>query len=117
MREIIKDKGRLEHILKAMEYIIDFTKDVSFDIFVSNPMLRFAVIKNIEIIGEACYMLSSEFKNKYPEVEWAAIIKMRHILVHGYYQIEDEIAWAVVQKDLQPLKEKIIKIYNKENTH
>jgi len=75
---------------------------------------KYAVVKNLEIIGEAAYKLSNEFKTKYAEISWDKIIKMRHILVHGYYQVEDFIVWEVVQKDLQPLKEQIKVIYEKE---
>jgi uncharacterized protein with HEPN domain len=53
--------------------------------------LRFAVIKNLEIIGEASYLLTKEFKSRHDSIEWKDIIGMRHILVHGYYQISDEI--------------------------
>ena len=73
-------------------------------------MLRFAVIKNIEIVGEAAYLLTKEFKTNHPSIEWEDMIGMRHILVHGYYQIKDEIIWATIETELQPLKEKIISL-------
>jgi len=114
MREIVRDKGRLEHILQSIENIFQFTQEVDFCEFQSNKMLRYAVIKNIEIIGEASYKLSKEFREKHPEMNWAQIIGMRHVLVHGYYLIEDIIAWEVVQKDLLPLKEQIQTLYDKE---
>jgi len=71
-------------------------------------MLRFAVIKNIEIVGEAAYLLTKEFKTNHPSIEWEDMIGMRHILVHGYYQIKDEIIWATIETELQPLKEKLL---------
>ena len=111
MREKIRDKGRLEHILQAIDYIFEFTKNVTYEDFIGNKMLTFAVIKNIEIIGEASYRLTKEFQKKHKEIEWDIIVKMRHVLVHGYYQIEDKFAWFVVQNDLLPLKEKIKSIY------
>ena len=115
MREQIRDKGRLEHILESINYAFEFTKGVDFEHFKANTMLRFAVIKNIEIIGEAGYKLSREFKEQHPEVNWEQIIKMCHVLVHGYYQIRDEVAWDVIQKDLKPLKKQIQTIYEKYN--
>ena len=114
MREKIRDKGRLEHILQAIDCVFEFTENVTFEDFIANKMLKFAVIKNIEIIGEASYMLTNEFREKHTEIEWDIIIKMRHVLVHGYYQIEDQFAWFVVQNDLHPLKEKIKYIYEQE---
>jgi len=115
MREQVKDKGRLEHILESIENLFEFTKDVDFEHFVTNKLLNFAVIKNIENIGEAGYKLTKEFKKKHPEIRWEAMIKMRHVLVHDYYQIKNEIAWDVIQKDLSSLKEKIQQLYETIN--
>ena len=107
MREKPKDKNRLLHILEAIDNLLEFTNGISFDEYKSNKILRFAIIKNLEIIGEAAYLLTKKFKSEHPDVEWDAIIYMRHILVHGYYQIKDEIIWATIQTDLQPLKTNI----------
>ena len=52
-------------------------------------------------------------KEKHPEVEWKVIIGMRHVLVHGYYQISDEMVWATIQTELYPLKEKV-ELYKRE---
>ena len=62
----------------------------------------------MEIVGEAAYLLSKEFKLRHPLIEWEDMIGMRHILVHGYYQIKDEIIWATIETELQPLKESIL---------
>jgi len=112
MRETIRDKGRLEHILQAIDNVFEFANNVTYEDFIANKMLKFAVIKNIEIIGEASYKLTQKFCQEHKEIEWDIIVKMRHVLVHGYYQIEDKFAWFVVQNELQPLKEKIQKIYD-----
>ena len=61
MREAIKDRGRLEHMLSAIENVEEFTKDISLDDFVKSKVLFFAVVKNIEIVGEATYMLTKEY--------------------------------------------------------
>jgi len=114
MREKIRDKGRLEHILESIDYIIDFIKGIRFEDFKTDMKLRFAIIKNIEIIGEASYMLSNEFREQHPEIPWRKVINSRHVLVHGYYQIKLEIIWEIVQKDLLPLREQIQALYDKE---
>ena len=108
MREILKDKMRLLHIIEAIDNIVEFSEGISFEEYQSNKILRFAIIKNLEIIGEATYLLTKKFKLEHPETEWETITYMRHVLVHGYYQIKDEIVWATVQEDLQPLKTQII---------
>ena len=110
MREIARDKGRLEHIFEAIEKALEFTENVSFDEYKTNTMLRYAVIKCLEIVGEASYKLTNEFREQHREIEWKKIIAMRHILVHGYYQIEDAIVWETTKNYLPLLKEQIRKI-------
>jgi len=107
MRETIKDETRLLHILEAVDNIFEFTNNVSFEEYKNNKVLRFAVIKNLEIIGEAAYLLTKKFTSEHPEIEWETIVCMRHVLVHGYYQIKDEIIWSTIHADLQPLKDKV----------
>jgi uncharacterized protein with HEPN domain len=91
MREKPKNNVRLLHMLEAIDTICEFVEGKSFDIYVSDKMLRLAIIKNLEIIGEAAYLLTNDFKKDHPTVAWSDIIGMRHILVHGYYQIKNEI--------------------------
>ena len=69
----------------------------------------YGIVKCIEIIGEASYHLTHRFRETHPEIPWPYIIKMRHILVHDYYQIGDEDVWDVIQVDLAPLREQIQK--------
>ena len=71
MREPARDKGRVEDILEAADYIKQFTDGVQFPSFLSDKLRYFAVLKNVEIVGEAAYMLSSEFKEAYPDLPWS----------------------------------------------
>jgi len=114
MRETMRDKNRLEHILESIDNVFEFTEGMSFNDYVADKKGKYAVVKNLEIIGEASYKLTKEFRNKYAEIDWQTIIGLRHVLVHGYYQTEDFIIWGVVQKDLQPLKEQIQTLYDNE---
>lgn len=107
MRDKIKDRGRLLHMMEAILNLEEFTVGVSLDDYCKNKILKFAVIKNLEIVGEAAYMVSPEFKELHPEIEWAVVVKMRHVLVHGYYQIKNEIVWSVIEDDLPALKRQI----------
>ncbi|MDR0866604.1 MAG: DUF86 domain-containing protein [Candidatus Symbiothrix sp.] len=115
MRENLKDRMRLLHILEAIDNIFEFVKGVTFEEYKSNKILRFAVIKNLEIVGEAAYLITKEFKTVHSEIEWEVIIGMRHVLVHGYYQIKDEIVWDTIQTELGPLKERITLWYDDMN--
>lgn len=69
MKEAIGDTQRLLHIIEAIEETGNYTNQATFEIFCENSMMRFASIKQIEIIGEAVYRLSKEFKNKYDYIE------------------------------------------------
>jgi uncharacterized protein with HEPN domain len=111
MREISRDKGRLDHILDAIEKAEEFTGNVNFAQYQKSALLRFGVTKAVEIVGEASYRLTDEFREKHPEIEWRKIINMRHVLVHGYYQMEDKIIWDTIHNDFPVLKEKIKLIY------
>lgn len=91
----------------AIRRIFSYTKGLSKDDFLSNGMMYYAIVKNIEIIGEASYMLTDEFKNLHPNTPWKLITGMRHYMVHGYYQIDKNVVWNVVTNDLAPLLSQI----------
>lgn len=112
MRETIKDRGRLEHMLAAIANVEEFTQGITLDDFVKSKVLFFAVVKNIEIVGEATYMLTKEFKQSHQSLPWLVIEKMRHVLVHGYYTVSPEKLWNTVQEDLPILKEQIVALLN-----
>lgn len=112
MREKPRDKERLIHINEAINNIFEFVSGKAFGEYQSDKILKFAVIKNLEIIGEAAFMLTNEFRAKHNNILWDDIIGMRHILVHGYYNIKDEIIWTTIEIELQPLKENVGKILN-----
>ena len=82
--------------------------------FMHSKILFFAVVKNIEIVGEATYMLTKAFKGSHSTIPWQIIEKMRHVLVHGYYTITPEKIWETVQEDLPVLKEQILEILQHE---
>lgn len=107
MREAVRDKGRIEHMLAAIANVEEFTNGVSAEEFVNSKVLFFAVIKNIEIVGEATYMLTKEFRESHQSIPWLVIEKMRHVLVHGYYTVSPEKVWKTVQEDLPVLKEQL----------
>ena len=113
MREKPKDNDRLLHMVEAINNILEFVNGKSFEDYKNDKILRFAIIKNLEIVGEAAYLLTKEFKNNHDFIEWNDIIGMRHILVHSYYQIKDEIIWATIETELKPLKVKILGLLNK----
>ena len=104
MRERIRDLGRLEHMLEHIDRANQFMEGKSLADLEKDAMLRYAVVKCLEIIGEAAYMLSLEFKDAHPATPWRQIEGMRHHIVHGYFQVRNDMLWNVIEKDLQPLK-------------
>ncbi|MBO5624671.1 MAG: DUF86 domain-containing protein [Prevotella sp.] len=107
MRERLKDKNRLEHIKKAIDTILDRVEGMDYDTFKSDKILYGGIVYYTMIIGEAAYKLSPQFVSAYTEIAWQDIADMRHHLVHGYYQVDSSIVWAVVQHDLKPLRSQI----------
>lgn len=101
MRETIRDHGRLLHMRDAIQRIFSYTEGKSKEDFLSNDMMYYAIVKNIEIVGEASYILTDEFKNIHPNTPWKLITGMRHYMVHGYYQIDKNVVWDVVTNDLK----------------
>lgn len=101
-----RDRDRLLDILEAIEKIERHISD-DIEAFANDEMQQVWVIHHLQIIGEAAFGLSPQFRASHPEIPWAQIIGMRHVLVHGYFEIDLDIVWAVVEKDLPPLKNAI----------
>jgi uncharacterized protein with HEPN domain len=70
-------------------------------------MMRFACIKQMEIIGEASNHISTETKESYPGIEWAQIVGMRNVFVHEYFGVDLSIVWTIIKNDLPELKTKV----------
>ena len=104
MREAIRDKNRLEHIIEAIDNVNEFTQGLAFDDLVGNKMLCHAVVHNIQVIGEAAYKLTKEFCEAHPDVDWKDIIGLRHVLVHDYYRIDFSELWAIIHDELPHLR-------------
>ncbi len=104
MRSKIGDKQRLQHILDAITEIETYTSKIDFDQFADYSMMRFACIKQIEIIGEAANYITPETKQKFNNIQWHQIIGMRHILVHEYFGIDIELIWQIIARDIPALK-------------
>lgn len=101
------DRAYLNHILDSISKIEEFTDDISEDEFKNDEMIRSAVIRHIEVIGEASKRISKETKNKKPSIPWKDIAGMRDKLIHGYFGVDTDAVWDTVQKDLPELKEEV----------
>ena len=80
--------------------------------FLSRTEVYFATMKNVEIVGEAAYMLTKEFKASHPEIPWKQVEGMRHVLVHGYSQVLPRILWATAKENIPEIKAQVEKYLN-----
>jgi len=115
MKGKIGDCQRLLHILEAIGEIETYTQNTNLKSFLSNSMMRFACIKQIEIIGKAANLITPETKALFSDIEWLQIIGMRHILVHEYFGVDFDLIWQVIIDDLPVLKEKVTTVISKMN--
>ncbi|MCH5234020.1 MAG: DUF86 domain-containing protein [Muribaculaceae bacterium] len=107
MREYEKDPMRLKHILESIDNLLESYSQIDFNIMSNKDIRYFGIVKLLEIIGEASYMLTNEFKDRHPETPWRQIIDMRHILVHGYYKMDKAYIQSTIEEDLKPLRSQI----------
>jgi uncharacterized protein with HEPN domain len=112
MKDKIGDKQRLGHILDAITEIESYIASADLSLFLSNSMMRFASIKQIEIIGEAANYITPETKERFSDIEWQQITGMRHILVHEYFGVDPNLVWQVIINDIPALKSSIEKMYS-----
>jgi uncharacterized protein with HEPN domain len=105
MKGPLTDQVRINHVLDAISEVEGYLQYVSLEEFLTNSEKRFATIKQIEIIGEACNRISAEFKDAHPEIEWCSIIGFRNISIHQYFGINFQIVWEIARYDLPVLRE------------
>jgi len=92
------DEIRLRHILDAIEEIEVYLSKVDFQSFLQDSMIRFACIKQMEIIGEASNHISEKLKSEFTNIEWAQIIGMRNVFIHEYFGIDSSVVWGILKK-------------------
>lgn len=107
-----KDNLRLQHIIEAAEHVADFINGVSKEEFEDDYEKQSAVVRQIEIIGEAAGKLTREFTEGHKEIDWPKVVGMRHKMIHDYFDVDVNIIWTTAINNVPPLKEAIEKILN-----
>ncbi len=104
------DKVYIEHILEAIQTIETYKKGLDFEAFLKNKMVADAIIRQLEIIGEAANNISEEFQKEYADIPWRKIIGIRNTLIHEYFGINKKVVWDTCENDLPELKKFMEKI-------
>ncbi len=104
------DNPYLEHILDAISKIEDYLSDSNHDEFLNDSMTQDAVVRNLEIIGEATKRISKETRQTHPEIPWSEIAGTRDRLIHAYFDVDLNEVWIMVERDVPLLKSAVAKI-------
>lgn len=94
----------LDALLRGTARVLEATRHLDFETFSEEWMVRDAVIRNLEVIGESARRLPAALKAKHPQVPWAHLARLREILVHSYFQVDDVILWSLIQEHLPDLQ-------------
>ena len=97
-------------MLQCLEKMIDYTNGMTYDSFVSDSKTIDAILRNIQVLGEAANRLPNTLKAKYPEIAWSKIIRSRHIVTHEYDGIDYEIIWKIVSEHAVSPRDSLAKI-------
>lgn len=106
-------KVYLEDILESINNIQEYTSGLSFPDLKKDKKTLHAIVRNLEVVGEAMKKIPEEVRCQYPEVEWKKIAGLRDILIHEYFGIDLEIIWDIVRNKLPTLQKQILEIVRK----
>ncbi|MDI3548709.1 MAG: hypothetical protein PWR10_2361 [Halanaerobiales bacterium] len=109
-----KQKLYFEDIINAMDKIEKYIKNLDKDSFTDNEMVVDAVLRNLEIIGEAAGNISDDIKNKYSNIPWRRMIGLRNIVIHDYFGVDLNIIWEIIKVNLPETKPLINKVMDNE---
>ena len=115
MREPLRDRSRLEHILEAIDRLQTYAGNLSKEELEEDVLRYYGIVKNIEIVGEAARMLTETFRSAHPETNWRSIANMRNFLVHEYFQVDSEVVWSVIHEEIVELRKQVTRYLSETN--
>ncbi|MEI7890745.1 MAG: DUF86 domain-containing protein [bacterium] len=113
MKEKKDPKIFLTHILKSIERIEDDTAGLSEAQFSRALTVQDAVVRRLEIIGEAVRNIADDFRKKHTKIPWKKMAGLRDVLIHEYFGVDMELVWKIINNDIPKLKKQILKIVEK----
>jgi uncharacterized protein with HEPN domain len=103
----------IKHISDECSFILKFTNGLNYDEFYDNIVLRKAIERSIEIIGEACKKIDVEFKTNHTQIKWKEMAGTRDIIIHNYAGVDYEIVWQIIEVEIPELAFQIEDLLNK----
>ena len=100
----------IKHILESIKAIEDFSKGLTKEKLISSRLKQSAIVREIEIIGEAVKNISNSLKEKYKEITWKEIVGTRDKMIHHYFGVDLDIVFGIIKNDLPILKKQVLKI-------
>ena len=104
----------IHDILEAIQMAEEFVGAMSYEEFLADAKTKSAVVRQLEVIGEATKHIPSHIRRKYPHIPWSSMAKTRDRLAHGYWTVDYEIVWKVIKEEFPELKPKIREVYENE---
>jgi uncharacterized protein with HEPN domain len=97
----------LENIVECAQRIEEYTNTLTKEAFLTNTQTQDAVMRRMEIIGEAAKSLPSDWKDAHPEVEWQQIAQARDLLIHRYFSVDLDLTWTMARNDVPVLEQQV----------
>ena len=104
----------LQHMLHEIDYIIDYVSRVDYEMYNESLDRRYALVRSLEILGEAANHLGREYHNLHPEIEWKDIVGNRNFLIHDYAVVDYDVVWDTAVNDVPKLRDKVFRLLQME---
>lgn len=102
-----RDRAYLWDMLEAARQAVDFTRGLTFDAYVADPMRRMAVERSLELLGEAARRITAGFREGHPEIPWRNLIGLRNVLAHDYGEVKQDRLWQIATRDAATLTDQL----------
>lgn len=110
-----RDKEYLNDIKDSIERVASYIEGMTYDVFMKDNKTQDAVVRNLEVVGEATKYLSDRLRKKHPQIPWRDLAGVRDKLIHGYFRIDYDIVWNIITNELPLLLPRIEELLVEES--